>query len=212
MKRERERKAVASKMKKEGTLPWKHWYNDDDYEDYKEVMRQYFKPLENANDFHLNRAPNVTIMSAEQYDYYIVNTFGHFKGNGTTWVILMGSTHENNTLWCIEQLQHSVNILYNETGDYDYKENDIHFAVVEPRYDEPLSEAYDLRRFPTLYIIDPEEGEAYAFDKYKWPCNQTIVDLIVNETYKESNHHFKAPRVVFKEEFQKIYITKWFRN
>jgi len=37
--------------KKEGWLPWKHWYESESYRYYLKAMKNYYKPLEIGNAF-----------------------------------------------------------------------------------------------------------------------------------------------------------------
>lgn len=146
-------------------------------------MRQYYHPLEWGRSYLYEMCPNITQMSAERYDYYVNNAHGGFVGKGTTWVLLIGSTHKNETTYLSSILQFFHNRVFNESGSYNISENELRFAVIEPRYDEPLSEGFDLRRWPSLYVIDPDSGMTYAWDSYNWANNETIEDWVLNKKY-----------------------------
>ena len=90
--------------------------------------------------------------------------------------------------------------LFNETtADYNVTKEDWRFTFVENRYDEPLTEAYALKRWPSLYVID--NGMAYAWDKYEWATNETLKDWILNKEYLNTGHKFYTPKVLNPEEF-----------
>jgi len=63
-------------------------------------------------------------------------------------------------------------------------EDEIRFVFIEPRYDEPLSEAFNLKRWPSLYVIDPESGIAFAWDKYEWINNVTLREWVLSKEYQ----------------------------
>lgn len=44
-------KVSKEKAKREGWLPWEHWYDTEEYENYKVVVRNYYKPLEVGHSF-----------------------------------------------------------------------------------------------------------------------------------------------------------------
>ena len=110
-------------------------------------------------------------MSAERYDYYVNSHQGGFTGAGTTWVLLIGSTHKNETSFLASAMQTFHDRVFEPENNYNISSSELRFAIVEPRYDEPLSEGFDLRRWPSLYVIDPEDGLTYTWDSYTWANN-----------------------------------------
>ena len=86
------------------------------------------------------------------------------------------------------------------------------FGFVEMRYDEPLTESFDLRRYPQLVVIDPTDGQAYFWDKFEYANNETITDWLVNKNYLKSSHHIPAPTSLRPDEFTKHYVINWFRK
>jgi hypothetical protein len=150
-------------------------------------------------------------MSAEQYSYYVQNPIRGFIGNDTTWIILIGHGNKNETLYLLKEMQRAYEFIMDEDNKLNLTDDEIKFAFIEPRYDEPLTEAFQLRRWPTLYVIDPVFGKAHAWDKYEWANNVTLREWVLSEEYKNSHHIFPAPSMMTDEEMQWNYVLNWFR-
>ena len=88
-------------LKENGMLPWKLWFNNDEYKHYKNAVMNYFKPLEEADSFIGQLCPNVTQMSTDQYMYYIMNEHLGFLATNYTMVLTIGSGHRNETKWVL---------------------------------------------------------------------------------------------------------------
>ena len=93
----------------------------------------------------------------------------------------------------------------------------LRIVLVDQRYDEYLTEAFDLRVFPSVYVIDDapngiDNGTVYQWDSYEWLNNDTFADWLLNETYKNSSIQFRTPRLMFDDELRIQYIKKWFRT
>jgi hypothetical protein len=78
----------------------------------------------------------------------------------------------------------------------------LRFAWVDNRYDEFLTEAFEMRFTPSLYVIDDtfngvDNGTVYQWDTYEWPEIDTFGTWIVNKTYKNSSISFPTPRLVY---------------
>ena len=97
--------------KKKGIIKWKDWIDTEDYRYYVKAMRNYFKPLELGHQFFGQLATNITYLSTDKYDYYIRNAHAGFIGWDTTWVIIMGSGHRNETHWVGSQVEKAIDMV-----------------------------------------------------------------------------------------------------
>lgn len=57
----------------------------------------YWPFLKDANAYWVQLMPNVTRLTAPMYQYYIRAPNGEFRGQGTTWVLVIGPTWYNQT-------------------------------------------------------------------------------------------------------------------
>lgn len=130
-------------------MPWEQWYDTDEYENYKRVVRNFFYPLQNSEGFYHASTHNITWMSQEKYETYIRNWKASTLDSNTTTVVLMGGSHKNETMWIAEQIQKAI-IKYNMNDLFPF----LRFSLVDSRYDEHLVTAFDVRFYPSLYVID----------------------------------------------------------
>jgi hypothetical protein len=61
----------------------------------------------------------------------------------------MGQTHLNHTMYVTHEIKKAIDE-YNLNDLFPY----LRFALVDNRYDEYLTEAFDLRVAPSIYVID----------------------------------------------------------
>lgn len=92
------------------------WFDSDEYLQYGKEMREYFKPLETARSFLYQECANITQMSADMYNYYVVNEHRGFVGNGTTWVVLVGFGNKNETQYMVHQMQKTFDYVFNDSN------------------------------------------------------------------------------------------------
>lgn len=64
--------------------------------------------------------------------------------------------------------------------------------MVDQRYDEYLTSSFDLRVYPSIFVIDDtfngvDNGTVYQYDKWEWITKDTFADWLLNETYKNSS-------------------------
>jgi len=100
----------------------------------------------------------------------------------------------------------------NMTEDHNITRESHVFGFVESRYDEPLTEAYNLRRHPQLVVIDPSDGNAYYWDQYEYANNETLKNWLLNKEYLKTSHSIPAPQALRPDQFTQHYIIKWFRS
>lgn len=79
--------------------------------------------------------------------------------------------------------------------------------MVDNRYDEYLTEAFDIKIHPSLYVIDDkfngkDNGTVYQWDTYDWATNETFADWLLNQTYKNSSIQFPTPRLIYVNELR----------
>jgi hypothetical protein len=168
------------KAKREGWLPWDQWYDTDEYENYKKVVYNFFHPLQISGSFYFDNCKNITFMSQEMYETYIRNWKESTLDANTTTVLLLGGTHTNETMWVAMKIQESIN-KYN-MGDLSPF---LRFAIADSRYDEFLVTAFDVRYYPSLYVIDDkfngkDNGTVYQWDTYDWVDPDTFGDWVLN--------------------------------
>jgi len=204
-------------LKENGMLPWRFWYDNDEYKHYKHAMQNYFKPLEEAESFYGQLCPNVTRLSTDAYNYYIKNEHFGFMAKNFTTVITIGSGHRNETKWVVHQMEKVNSRLHDDKENItkEHPEFDpgfYRFAFVEHRYDEPVSEAFVLRRYPSTFVIDGQTEKVYAWDKYEYPTEETLFNWIMNKTYLQSYHNFPVPVPIRDGEYMKPYAIKWIRE
>lgn len=202
----------VQKAKREGWLPWYKWYDEPSYFDWKKTVRHYFEPLDHAGAFMMLHAPNITELSTEKYDYYMKGGSKGYGHQGHSHLILMGSTHRNETMW----VAHEVQVAWDNYTMYDPDTNgnrSIEFSYVEPRYDEPIALGFNIRFWPSIYFIDGEtNGTVYQWDKWEYINNETLRDWILNKEYLNSTIQFPTPRIADKSEYWILYSIKWFRT
>jgi len=98
----------VEKAKREGWLPWEKWYDDEAYENYKQVITHMFKPIASSNGFYNELCKNITWMSEEKYAYYIRDWRQSVLDANTTTVLMLGGTHFNSSLWAGKKIQESI--------------------------------------------------------------------------------------------------------
>lgn len=98
-------KMSKEKAKMEGWLPWSEWYEDEQYNNWLKVIRNYYKPLEAGNKFMHVFCPNITLMSNEKFQYYIRDPTGYVAEPNVTYVVIMGAIHRNETMWVAWKMQ-----------------------------------------------------------------------------------------------------------
>lgn len=81
----------------------------------------------------------------------------------------------------------------------------LRFSIADSRYDEHLISAFDVRYYPSLYVIDNtpngvDNGTVYQWDTYDWITIDTFADWVLNTTYKNSSIIFPTPRLMFADE------------
>ena len=124
----------------------------------------------------------------------------------------MGSGHRNETHWVGSQVEKAYDMVKSKECCHGTNLSNYEFLFVEHRYDEPLTLAFGLKYYPSIYVIAPDTGMVYQWDKYQYIDNQTFADFLFNKTYLNSSVFFPAPRYTFESEYQKIYITRWFQQ
>jgi hypothetical protein len=132
-------KLSPEKAKREGWLPWDRWYDEEEYENYRQVVAKFFKPLQSALGFYHENCFNVTLMSLEKYEFYIRNWKESTIDPNTTTVVVMGRIHTNETMWVAWKIQEAID-KYKLDDYYPF----LRFALVDNRFDENLVEAFDL--------------------------------------------------------------------
>lgn len=176
-------KVSREKAKREGWLPWKEWYDDEEYLNWLKVIRHYYKPLQGGSKFFAEYCPNITLMSNERYQYYIRDPTGYIAEPDVTYVVLMGAIQRNETMWVAWKMQD----VWNE-HKLNERNATLRFAYVDHRYDEHLTAAYELRYFPSVFVINSDRnGTAYQWDRYEYPDNVTFADWLLNETFRNSS-------------------------
>lgn len=76
-----------------------------------------------------------------------------------------------------------------------------HFAYIDKNVDTRLFYTFNARAEPSVYLIDPTTGKAYAMDNsYNKTAPGVVKDWILSGDYKKS-YSFKAPVVITASNF-----------
>lgn len=201
------------KAKEEGWLPWEKWWDNVEFRDYHAEVRNYFKPFQKAYISAVENYKNVTYMTMEKYNYYVMNQIQGWKGSDRSHLICFGSIHNNITYWYVAKMNDAYNnYTMNETANT--KNKTISFSWIDPRTDEALSLAFRMRYQYQIFFIDQDDGMVYVYDNKthvimdgKW-----FYDWIMTEAYKNTSIKFPAPKVPNPDEFWKYYVVKWIRE
>lgn len=103
-------------------------------------------------------------MTQEKYNYYIVNLHEGWKGHGRSHLISFGTLHHNTTKWYNKMMHHAwEDFGFNDTANTGNRT--ISFSFMDPRIDEALSLAFDLKWQYNLLFIDGDDGMIYQWDK-----------------------------------------------
>lgn len=191
-------------------IPYEKW--EDDTEEYKDYKADLFKHLGWTIDWTKmwsQQAPNVGQMSSDKFLQYIVSTNGTFIGHNQTWVILIGTSVNNQT----QDVGREMNILarkFKRAKKTTYRWDFIDYVV-----DERLALTFTFRNEPMLYVIDGHDQMVYAWDQpFSTPMdNRTIGLWLKDREYKQSALSFPCPRLInSKMSMRFARITMWVRK
>jgi len=75
--------------------------------------------------------------------------------------------------------------------------NTYNFGYIDKNVDPRLYFTYGARAEPSVYILDPKTGLAYAMDNsYNKTAPGVVKDWILSGDYKKSAYSFKAPALM----------------
>ena len=146
--------------------------------------------------YYQESSPDVVELSDEVYETYIVNsTTGKLINN--THFFLITSFYKNvkvNAQFAgdLQELSEELN----QTFPHKY-----HFGYIDKNVDVRLFYTFNARAEPSVYLIDPTTGKAYAMDNsYNKTEPGVVKDWILSGDYKKS-YSFKAPVVITASNF-----------
>jgi hypothetical protein len=91
---------LKEKLKQRGDLPYNEWYDSKEYNNYVIEVHNYWPFLRKGISTFDSLMPNITRMTAQKYDYYVNSHVSRqFRGRGTTWVLCIGPSWYNETIY-----------------------------------------------------------------------------------------------------------------
>lgn len=142
--------------------------------------------------YYKEASRNVTELSEEKYAYYVVNQTSGEYINKTHYFLI---AHVYKQYKDMADFVNNLNSLANELNE-TYP-NKYHFAYVDKNVDPRLAYTFEARAEPSVYLLDPTTGKAYAMDNsYNKTAPGVVKDWILSGDYKKSPRSFTAPKLL----------------